>query len=323
MSDAPAIHKPVAAAKAAFFLPLEEADLFAPLDALPNLLSDTLKEISQAFRYNLSSVAETMAIPLTFASSSVHHSHFQRFHSAERIRALPEDDFDDKRPATLSPESERRALDIARTRSTEFANSAAGKERIARDTCEFLAHLLDSRELKGAAEELLRQGAVLVWGTLEVLVRDVFVAYLNSNPMGAIRLTQDVGTRKRFELKALPIDVLQDCNFDLSRRMGDILLANNDVGDLATIKDVYGVLFPEHANLRAALDERDLWVLSQRRHLIVHRRAVIDATYLKHTGESLPVGSRLAVTPGDLERYLRIVVRVASELLAASGSKFA
>jgi hypothetical protein len=68
-----------------------------------------------------------------------------------------------------------------------------------------------------------------------------------------------------------------------------------------------------------ALAEKRLWVLCQQRHLIVHRRGVIDARYLEATGEQQAIGSRLSVAPAELESQIESVVAAASALLTAAG----
>jgi hypothetical protein len=80
---------------------------------------------------------------------------------------------------------------------------------------------------------------------------------------------------------------------------------------------VYSVLFPSNERLNQALNKTELWVLFQRRHLIVHRRGVIDQIYLDATGENYPLGSKLNVRPDDFEASMRMVV-AAGEALASS-----
>jgi hypothetical protein len=308
---------PVTKARRVFFVPFGDERLFDRLDNLRDSFPDPLGEIAETFRHNLSSVVATISVPLTIASSTVHHNHFLRLHMAERIRALPlfgDDDYDSDE---LSPEKENAARESALKKLEEFRTSRSGREQIARETCEYLCHVHESREMETAASELLRQGVILAWTTVEVVIRDVFVAYLNANPSAASRLIENPVARRRFEIKGLTIEVLKEHGYDVSRKMGDICLAKNDIGELTVIKDVYGALFPTNDALRKALDESALWILNQRRHLIVHRRAVVDAAYLKNTRDSLKIGDRLEVSPRELESYLLLVAKVGTEVLAA------
>ena len=78
-------------------------------------------------------------------------------------------------------------------------------------------------------------------------------------------------------------------------------------------------LFPANVRLRTALTQRDLWTLFQRRHLIVHRRGIVDRRYLEATGEGREMGARLAITPQELTKHLGVVVEAAGALVAAAG----
>jgi hypothetical protein len=59
--------------------------------------------------------------------------------------------------------------------------------------------------------------------------------------------------------------------------------------------------------LKDALEQKEMWVLNQRRHLIVHRRGIVDASYIANTGDALALGAELTISPNELERYLTLV----------------
>ena len=58
-------------------------------------------------------------------------------------------------------------------------------------------------------------------------------------------------------------------------------------------------------DLQQHLRNPKLWLLQQRRHLIVHRRGVVDKQYLEKTGEKIKVGEQLSPTPAEIEEYFR------------------
>jgi hypothetical protein len=170
-------------------------------------------------------------------------------------------------------------------------------ETIQRFSNQILAELersLSSEEFAHAASELLRQGTVSVWGALEVLVQDIFVSLINAKPNLAIELLTNEQSKRLFQLKAIPLDILSTCNFDLSGCFGDILIRNRSVDTIPAMKVVFGVLLPQSNKLRDILEQKELWVLNQRRHLIVHRRGIIDADYIARTGDSLASGLNLS-----------------------------
>lgn len=84
------------------------------------------------------------------------------------------------------------------------------------------------------------------------------------------------------------------------------------------MKVVYRVIAPSDQELMKALGNRELWILNQRRNLIVHRRAIVDEQYLANTGESLQAGQEIVITPQDLDRYLSVTRDAGIELIRAA-----
>ena len=100
-----------------------------------------------------------------------------------------------------------------------------------------------------------------------------------------------------------------------------VLVAQQDFSDLRTIRSVYSVLFPDASTLNEALGHRDLWTFYQLRHLLIHRRGVIDQVYLDNTGATDAIGTRLVVTPKDFEGALTVVVSAGTSLLRSLPSR--
>jgi len=287
-----------------FYVPEAVEDTLAGFDALASQLHPDYKPVAAAFRQNLASFVTTVAMPFTLASSSVHERHFQRIHIAARIRAGGIGKDGDK---GVEEARDRAAAENAHKQMREFLGSKDGKNVVIRDICHFLRGSLQQGLLDGASE-LLRQGVILLWSAFEVFFRDVFELHLNRKPTRIKALISQPDTRKRFDAEKLPLETLMDYGFDISAKLGSILLTRQDFSDLRAIKTVYRVIFPSAGNLIASLGSRDLWVLFQRRHLIVHRRGVVDKGYIDETGESLPVGSQIAITPASLENDLKVVL---------------
>jgi hypothetical protein len=305
-----------------FLVPLNMDDFLSDLDGTVAQLRPPYDEPGRAFGHNLTGVVSTVTLPFALAASSVRDRHTQRFYTAERIRARSIEAEEGESESSLEERRKRHAQDIARERVEEFVRSEDGKELLGRDISEFLIHAVTAGGLADAAAELIVQGAVLAWGALEVLARDVFITYLNENPQATTRLLTEPSTRKRFEWPKIPMDLLAEYKFDLSESMGSLLSQQQDMSDLGTIKAVYAVIFPPHEPLLENLNKRDLWILSQQRHLIVHRRGVIDKRYLENTGSMQEIGTRLTIEPATLERYLKVVRDTGRTLVEAipSGS---
>jgi hypothetical protein len=295
-----------------FFIPIDESAMFAGLDKAIARSLPAFTPIAKAFRHNLSAVISTVSVPFHLVAAHVQGLRFQQIHTAEAIRARI--DMKDAATKVLY----EKALPIARER---FSEESKEPETIRKFSDQILLELkqnLEREDLARAASELLRQGAVAVWGSLEVLAQDIFVALLNSNPTTAVELLTHERTKQLFQLKAIPLETLSTYDFDLSGSFGDILIRYRNVDTIPVMKAVFGVLLWKSEDLRTTLDNKDLWILNQRRHLIVHRRGIVDAEYLSKTGEAFALGSELVISPDDLERYLSLTSEAGLQLINAA-----
>jgi hypothetical protein len=187
--------------------------------------------------------------------------------------------------------------------------------RFGEDMCDFLLAVHDGGTVSSAVSELHAQGVVLMWSAFEVLARDLFVCCLNCQPDLASRILGDETTKRLFQLKGLDFETLAQYRFDVSHAMGEILIQAHDLGSLEAMKACFGALFPDEPTLRACLSDRQLWLLAQRRHLIVHRRGIVDSKYLESTGEKLVTGTKISVSPSDVEQGLDVVCSAGIELM--------
>ncbi len=297
-----------------FFVPLDQSEVFTRLDKLIDELEARYRPLGQTFRYNLATMLSAVAMPFALASSSVHESHFQRFFMAERIRARAIEDASQS-DEQIEEAREREAYKKARPRMDEFATSGEGKDTIVRGICSFLLASLETEELKLAARELVQQGVILMWSAFEILFRDTFELHLNLNPRKAALLAENVYTRKRFQVEKISLDTLVEHEFDFSERMGTVVFGQQDFSDLPTIKSACFVLFGSSAELVKCLNDPGLWLVYQRRHLLVHRRGIADKNYIDNTRDDIPLGSRLEVSPKDLEEHLKSVLNAGEALL--------
>jgi len=301
-----------------FFVAREPSELFPDFGNLKAALPPRYSGLAAAFEHNVSAVAATMGIPVTLASAAAEGSHWQRIHSAERIRTLKLEADLGENQSTLEARRNAHARIIASERMREFAASRDGRDKIAADTCSFLLEALNSLNLSAAAAELLLQGTVLTWSALEILSRDLFEAILNADPKRALTVMQEPTAKQRLQSK-FTLEELAASGFDLSSSLGSLLSSQQDFSDIRTIKAVMLPAVNSDSDVEAALGERKLWVLCQQRHLIVHRRGVVDARYVEATGETRQIGDRLAVTPSELESQIEGVVNAGRVLLIAAG----
>lgn len=247
----------------------------------------------------------TLSLPFDFAYTEVHGLHWQRILMAERIRA-----------SGLENEAEREivALAKAETKLKEFL-AADGRTLLRDQLLERLRRLASSEESLGTARELTRQGVVLMWSAFEVLARDIFVRLLNGKPQLCERLFANLGTRKRFSSEKVDWQTLAAYSYDLSSSMGSLLAQRADLDDIQAIRETYGALFPDAADMARVLGDERLWMLFQKRNLIVHRRGIVDWQYLEKTGAPDAIGTQLVVTPGEIESLLSAVLLAGERII--------
>lgn len=254
------------------------------------------------------------------ASRQSHGSHWQRIHSAERIRAVAETLEDENAGVNKEALETRRAKmasDNASKKMEQFIASSDGTNQIASDAASFLVKALESPGLVSGAAELLLQGIVLTWSALETLSRDVFELVLNSDPQKALAVLQEPSAKQRLQSK-FTLEELASFGFNVSTSLGSLLSSQQDFSDIRTIKAALMPLLGSDPALATALGDPKLWMLCQQRHLIVHRRGIVDERYLAATGESRQRGTRLTATPSLVKSYFEAVQTAGTALLMAA-----
>jgi hypothetical protein len=300
-----------------FFVPFQIRDRLKPIAEISASVRPEFQRVAKAFEHNLESLLESLSLPFTLASSSATDKMFSHFLMAEKIRARAIDNTDIPSGASLDHHRDQIALTNAMAKAQQFNLSDVGRDRLMHEVCDFLLEALDNGNLTAAASQLREQAIVMLWSAFEVLFRDVIECELNLNPAKCTALAADTVTRKRIESKVTSLETLIENNFDLSRRVGTLVVAQNNFSDLPSIKTISVSLFPQAESLRLALDEKSLWLLYQRRHLFVHRRGIIDRKYLEGTSDEGEEGARLNVTPNQFEGHFDSVLKAGVALLAS------
>jgi len=207
---------------------------------------------AKVFLENINAAIRTVTIPHTLAKTSVLSTLFQQLVSQHRILAASDALTVENMHSAPTPEEEVKQNKIAHDQAlAEFQNRLSERSERAQlfeRSCDFLLDLIQNQEMEIAAEELLRQAAVMIWGAFEVLCKDTLTG--------------------------------QD--------------------------------------LQKHLRNPKLWLLQQRRHLIVHRRGVVDKQYLEKTGEKLNVGEQLLPTPAEIEQCFTDACDAALALVKAT-----
>ncbi|MBX3134058.1 MAG: hypothetical protein KF689_11825 [Gemmatimonadaceae bacterium] len=304
-----------------FVLGLTEAD-YRPFEAALGGVPQSVARHFSFFRDAVEAVVETTSTPFTISfdaaqrAAEKHHLLLDAIHSLKDERATP-----------LTPgEAEKAAaarLDRVRSLLREKYSADEGRYEIFREAARPLIFGHRSGTLVKLARELLAQGAVGLWGCFESLAKDVARSVVNESPSLARAVLDDPVASKHFEFPRMSYDDLAKSSFDFSGKVGDVLFGSRDFSDLRRLKAALHALFPDRPELREALGRPELWRLCQDRHLIVHRRGLIDEQYLINTGQELAVGDLLVLTPREFLDRARLVLAAGAALAQASTGRAA
>lgn len=160
-----------------------------------------------------------------------------------------------------------------------------------------------------AAKELRYQTTVAIWSSIEVLLKDQLIEIINSKPELARRLITDDVAKKRFELPKLTFDELEERSFDFKNCMGDLLIRQRDASDLLTLKAAVGAIWGKGIFF-SILESPEIRLLNLQRHLIVHRRGIVDEKYLAQSGEQIKIGDGLVIPPSNIVNFYRAAAKV-------------
>lgn len=269
--------------------------LIEPFDAWASR-SSPLSPVIDAFRSNLVAAATVGSLPYKLISSAVQDRHFDHLYTAERIRGR-------KDLETLSEEErDKQAYERAASRASSQDYQCALIDHI----LSTLASALDTPDFSDASDELLRQVSVMAWGALEVLANDLGTKLINARPALAKALVDLNSYKQAGVIKGIPVNLLEEFNFDVSGVMGDIIFSFKRMDSISAIKEFCSAIF-SNADLDRSLKSSSLWMLAQRRHLIVHRRGIVDNTYIQTTPDSQPLGSRISISAREVESSLKEV----------------
>jgi hypothetical protein len=289
-----------------FFFPPTDGEFFLSFDPGLSTLPLLLKEPAEVLKSNLNGAISTLSMPFLVVSSGVLDRRYQQIHAAESIRALKEEGVD-RDALAREKANERFKLE---QQSEDFGKI------IAPQILDVLERHLQNPNMVSASNELLKQGLVLTWSSFELFVADVFTRLLNQYPTWATDLLRHEDTKKWYGFRD-PLKVLEEHDFTFADKMGSLLLSQRRLDDVPTIRAAFRVLLPMATELHSTLDCKELWLLNQRRNLIVHRRGIIDSAYYRNTGDNVPVGAELRVTPHQIETNLKLVINLANQVLAA------
>ena len=163
--------------------------------------------------------------------------------------------------------------------------------------------------------QVLKQGVVLLWSAFEVLCNDLLIAAgdTRSNLRSRIEASEYLNQKRG-------ITKSDSCSPQLWPQGKD----NISLRSLDSISKAYQELFPDvgtsvvlNKSIFTWFADRQLSVLEQRRHLIVHRAGVKDKAYREQSGDTGGIKDILEVSPSDFLSYTKTVIDIGTKILEA------
>ena len=268
-----------------------------------------LQAFTDNFRDNLYAVSAMCSLPARMGGVLIYNRRMALLAAANRLEAeLGSVSLSEAERDRIEQESYEKA--DAKIR----AEPRPSKEEILR-AAEPMAHAFRSE-----IEELMREGLVLIWGAIEVLASDLFAFSLNRKPSLVRLLNEDERAKRLFGVKSVGLEIMEEHGFDLSTCMGDVLLRQHAVDNVPSMKAAYFALCPTASELRDALGCKELFVLNQKRNLLVHRRGVIDEEYRSLVSDAPSLGKRLVVEAEDIGAALILARDIGATILKAGSA---
>jgi hypothetical protein len=274
-------------------IPQDVTTFFIDLDRVLTKCQGNLLTVGRAFKGNLEGVSTLVSIPYRIARLFV--GEHKQAEVRERVNLAIRSAF--SRPGALSDKVDSFNGSLEEMLS-ELSQPNVPRQ-LALKALDLAARTLEVSSLKKSIEEILRQALVLTWGAVEVLANDLAAELLNGNPQLASQVLKKVSDDHRLDVRTL-----EEYRFNLSESFGTYLCDRWPINSVKRMKDVLSLIFSTDPEVQRELARDDLWHLGQSRHLIVHRRGIVDSRHLRSIKSSvLSVGDLLPVTLVDVQRY--------------------
>jgi hypothetical protein len=311
-----------------FVILFPNGEFFEDFGAIKLAHNSTFNNVFLTFKTNIKAVISVASIPMEMATTWTRLETYNGFFRQEMILSTPIR-FDDKEYEGLSEKEIEASKNTEHLQQVEraqkqaairFKNEVSCKEGARRfyiNTFNFIDDCTrKDNQFTNSAKDLLNQSSLLTWSAFEILFRDFFIAYYNSNFNRIESILNDNSLKQRFNLKNIPFEKLFEYNFDLSHNMGDVLIENYDFSNLEVIRTVAAVMFDDDIELIKMFKNDALWELYQRRNLIVHRGGISDRRYLEKSRDNLDLGEKLYISPSELLGYLKLIKEIGLKMFS-------
>lgn len=250
-------------------------------------------QLLEIYKQNIVSVANATGIPFTMAM------HFSMRNAQSKIGI---------REAIIGVDLSEEEI---RSNSQKKFNDALNDQEFANEIFIDLSNILLSlvKENQTLSKELLSQGYLQAWSIFEVFLRDFIELYLNNNPEKCNSVLQNDALKRRNDLRKIPYDFIESNMFDIKNKIGTLIVNTYDCSDLIVIKEIIkSIAYKEELNL--ALDGNELWKFFQTRHLLIHKKGIIDSNFLRKTNCTNKIGTAISITPKDFENAIEMINKI-------------
>lgn len=141
------------------------------------------------------------------------------------------------------------------------------------------------------------------WSATETLYKDIMVETINKYPKVSIKRIDKL--LKKDGKSKIEIDEILNDDFILLDSLGDILFGQEVFSNLPRVQKYYSALFKLQSNISSIFEERDLILMKQIRHIIIHNKSLIDGKFIKYTNQKqLKIGEKY---PLNREQTIELV----------------
>ena len=211
---------------------------------------------------------------------------------------------------------DQRCREIAQERTDEYV-CVSGEigDKFLDDIIYRLNELAEAPDFQIISGTFLRQTLVLVWNSFEVFCRDMLEQVLNAEPYLVDRLRNSIELKKLLDLKNIPLETLQSFDFNVSNKMGTILIERSDFSQLHVAQAFLAPLTTGDEDASKAIFDDQLYYLNRCRNLVVHRRGIVDAKFKRTTKCNQEIGEELDFSVLQLEMHARNIAKICNSIV--------
>lgn len=283
-----------------------------------------LRELCHGFYENMDTLSTMVILPAILCSNE-----FMRFNyvllSLEAMLASKTENWE------KASEEDKKRYSEEEKRIWETKYKPKG-EQLARDAAskgvDKFSFMLKRPDIYKSYRVLLYSAIVFVWCSFEIFMKDLWETSLNiagkrvkKMALGNIGKIENNDSYSGIRGKYVSLDNLGQYNFNISNKLGSILVNKFDFTSPYGIKEAFICLFPKSTAIKEALENEGLKQLEARRSVIVHRAGMLDATFCQKTGiNRKEIGTYLQLSDEEVFDYGNVTIDIALKMIKAISS---